>query len=381
MIGTSVIGDPVARAGGVLTIDLGAVAANWRLLTSRLRPGCRAAAVVKADAYGLGAAGVAPTLWNAGCRRFFVATLDEGLALRPIVPDAEIFVFNGPFPGTEADFLAAGLLPVLNSPQQVAGWAALAQPGLPLAAALHVDTGMSRLGLTMPEAAGLAADADLRRRVPLCLISSHLACADDPDLPMNRRQLLAFAAARRLFPGVEGSLAASSGIFLGQDYHADWVRPGAALYGLRPTPKSPNPMAPVVRLQGRILQVRDVDAGDTVGYGATHRATRRSRLATVAAGYADGLFRSLGNRGFAHVGDKRVPLVGRVSMDLVVFDVTGVGEDEVGPGRLIDLIGPANTADDVAAAAGTIGYEVLAALGRRFHRRYLGEADSSGGRT
>jgi alanine racemase len=367
--------DPDRHATAVLTIDLDAIVANWRTLAARLKPGARCAAVVKADAYGLGAAKVAPALQRAGCRRFVVATLDEGLALRPLLPGADILVLSGPFAGTEHDILAADLLPVLNSPEQVAAWAAFAKrAGRRLPAAVHVDTGMSRLGLSHSQAAALAEDSAALGNLDLRLVMSHLACADEPRHPMNRRQLDAFNAARALFPDIEGSLAASSGIFLGLDWHADWGRPGAALYGVQPTAEGPNPMVQVVRLEGRIIQLRDVDAGETVGYGATHRVSARSRLAIVAAGYADGIFRSLSNRGCGHLGENQVPLVGRVSMDLIIFDVTGLPDGVVHPGAMIDLIGPNNTVDQMARDAGTIGYEVLTALGRRYCRRYLGGA-------
>jgi alanine racemase len=361
------------RAGAVLTIDLDAIAANWRLLATTLRPGACCAAVVKADAYGLGAAKVAPVLAAAGCRRFVVATLDEGVALRPLLPQAEILVLSGPSAGTERDYSANDLVPVLNSPDQVERWTVAArQYERRLPCALHVDTGMARLGLSAAETRGLGADAATLAAIRPVLVMSHLACADEPDHPLNGQQLERFTAARAWFPGVEGSLAASSGIFLGEAWHADWVRPGAALYGIQPTAKGPNPMRPVVRLDGKIIQVRDVDAGDTVGYGATHCCPVRSRLAIVAAGYADGVFRSLGNRGYGCLGGVRVPLVGRVSMDLVIFDVGGVPAELAHPGALIELIGAGNTVDDVGRAAGTIGYEILTALGRRYHRVYRG---------
>lgn len=358
-----------ARAGAWLSVDLAAITDNWRRLSAQLRPGCRAAAVVKADAYGLGAAAVAPALLAAGCRRFFVATIDEGIELRPLLPGAEILVLNGPWPGGEDDFAAHDLIPVLNTPAQLAGWAAFADARR-LPSVLHVDTGMSRLGLAANEVAALGADRSLLERLGIILVMSHLACADEPENPMNRRQLAKFQAAAGHFPGIETSLAASSGLFLGPEWHGHWVRPGAALYGLRPSAGGTNPMAQVVRLQGRILQVRDVDAGDTVGYGATHRFARSGKLAIVAAGYADGLFRSLGNRGSGLLGGWRVPLVGRVSMDLIAFDVTATPPGEAREGGVINIIGPGNTADDVADAAGTIGYEVLTALGRRYHREY-----------
>jgi len=348
-----------ASPGAVLSVDLDAIAGNWLMIRSRLATGCRAAAVLKADGYGLGAIPIARALQRAGCTRFFVATLEEGIALRPAVPAAEIIVLNGVEASTVGQFRDHRLIPMLNSLPQVAAW------GDAGPCALHIDTGMSRLGITPEEAAALPPPPGL------LLISSHLACADEPDQPMNRRQLEDFAAIRPHFPGVAASLAASSGIFLGPDWHADWVRPGAALYGVNPTRGLANPMAQVVRLEAKILQIREIDQGRTVGYGATHKAGGKAKLATVAVGYADGIMRCLSNRGHGYVGDKRVPLVGRISMDLTVFDVTGVPDAALAPGSSIELIGSVNTIDDLAEAAGTIGYEILTSLGPRLHRRYL----------
>lgn len=371
--------DASAGAEAILTIDLDAIAANWRLLSERAAPSARCAAVIKADAYGLGAARVGPALARAGCGRFVVATLDEALSLRRALTSAEILVLSGPLPGAEREFAAAQVVPVLNSPEQVAAWAAMAKRhGKPTAAVLHVDTGMSRLGLSHRQALALAADADTLAAIDLKLVMSHLACADQPEHPMNRSQLLAFTAARALFPGVEGSLAASSGIFLGKDWHADWVRPGAALYGIRPFTEGPNPMVDVISLAGRILQVREIEAQASVSYGATYRASERRRLATVAVGYADGWFRTLSNRGWGLLDGRRVPLVGRVTMDLSIFDVTQVREGAARAGSFIELIGGGNPLDEVARAAGTIGYEVLTSLGKRFRRRYLEKCGGGG---
>jgi alanine racemase len=345
-------------ATAILTIDLDAVIANWRRLAERVRP-AECAAVVKADAYGLGALRVAPALYAAGCRTFFVATIDEGLSLRPLLPEARLLVLCGVMPGTADEFTAHHLIPVLNSLEQVEAWADRGE------AALHVDTGMARLGI---EPTGLARLGGFR---PV-MVMSHMACADEPGAAMNRAQLEAFGRVAAAFPGVPASLAASSAIFLGPEWHFHMVRPGAALYGLNPTAATPNPMGQVVRLQGKILQVRDVDSPMTVGYGASHRVARPGRIATVAAGYADGLFRTLGNRGHGFIGGEKVPVVGRVSMDLTTFDVSALAPEAVQPGAMIELIGPGHTVDDLAAEAGTIGYEVLTALGARYHRRYLG---------
>jgi len=361
----------IARASSLLTIDVDAVVANWRRVANLIAP-AEAAAVVKADCYGLGVAQIAPVLSAAGCRSFFVATLDEGIQLRRILPGGVIYVLGGPVGGGEADFAAHGLIPVLNSLAQITGWATFAKAGSAApAAALHLDTGMNRLGLEEAELERLAARPDVLASVRPILVMSHLACADDDTSPKNMEQLATFRRLSGQLPAMPRSLSASGGIFLGRDFRFDMARPGAALYGLNPIPGRPNPMAQVVRLQGKILQVRDVDSPMTVGYGASHRVVRRGKIATVAVGYADGWFRSLGNRGHGVIGGFKVPLVGRVSMDLTTFDVTDVPAPLIHPGALIDLIGPDITVDEVAAEAGTIGYEVLTALGRRHHRRWL----------
>ncbi|HTT79824.1 MAG TPA: alanine racemase [Stellaceae bacterium] len=356
--------DPAARAGAILDIDLGAIVANWRLLAQMAAP-AECAAVVKANAYGLGVAPVAAALAAAGCDRFFVATLDEGIALRRTLGRApEIAVFNGPLPGTAADFAEHALVPVLNHPGQIAEWESAAG-GHP--AMLHIDTGMARLGLTARDvAAFVAAPPRIRWRV----VMSHLACADQPAAAMNEAQRRRFATAAVLLPGVRLSLAASSGIFLGQRYHFDLVRPGAALCGVNPQPGGPNPLRQVVRLSAKILQVRQIDRGETVGYGAAHAMAAPGRVATVAVGYADGWLRSLSRRGGGTLAGRRVPLIGRVSMDLVTFDVSAVPEGLAQPGAMIELLGAGYGVDDAAADAGTIAYEILTALGARYHRIY-----------
>jgi alanine racemase len=370
------VSDAEARAGAILTIDLAAIAGNWRWLRDLVAPAA-CAAVVKANAYGLGADRVAPALRRAGCTTFFVATIDEGIALRRVLAadpgePAAIYVLNGLAPGTEGDFLAHALVPVLNCPGQTAAWTAEARRrARRLPAALHVDTGMARLGFPASELERLKADPHRLDGLEPVLAMSHLACADEPDHPMNDRQRRAFTAAFAEVPVAARSLANSSAIFLGADYHFDLSRPGAALYGVAPCADRPNPMSQVVRLQGRIVQVREIDHPASVGYGASYRARSRERIATVAVGYADGYSRALSNRGSGFVGETRVPLVGRVSMDLVTFDVTRLAEVDAQPGKMIDLIGPAYPVDAVAADAGTIGYEVLTALGGRYCRRYV----------
>ncbi|HZU89522.1 MAG TPA: alanine racemase [Stellaceae bacterium] len=359
-------GGPASRAGAILDIDLAAVAANWRFLSARVAP-AECAAVVKADAYGLGAYRLAPALAAAGCRRFFVATLDEGMALRGVLgPACEIAVFNGPFAGTVEEFVEHDLVPILNDPGQIALWRETTARCGPLPAMLHVDTGMTRLGLSMRE---FSACAEALRALPWRGLISHLACADEPLHPLNEVQRRRFRAARAALEA-PASLAASSGIFLGPAFHCDFVRPGAALYGVNPQPGNPNLMRPVVRLKGRILQIREIDGGQSVGYGAAWTAPAPARLATVAVGYADGWLRSFGRRGSGRLGGVRVPLVGRISMDLTVFDVTAVDPALARPGAFVTLLDEEYGVDAAAAAAGTIGYEILTSLGRRYHRVY-----------
>ncbi|WP_144764188.1 alanine racemase [Methylobacterium dankookense] len=364
-------GSAARRAGAILTIDLAAIAENYRFLRRQAgRATC--AAVVKADAYGLGAARVAPTLARAGCRDFFVAHLEEGIALRAILGRGpRIAILHGAPAGTETDCLAEDLVPVLNDLEQVAAWRALARRrGEVLPAILQVDTGMARFGLPRAGLDRLLAEPDGLAGLSLGLVMSHLACADAPDHPANADQRAAFASLRARLPGVPASLAASSGIFLGPEFQADLVRPGAALYGVNPQPGRPNPMRPVVRLQARILQLRDVAAGDGVGYGHAAVAHRPMRLAVVAAGYADGYLRSASGRGMAFAGPHPLAGVGRVSMDSLILDVTDVPPDAVPLGGFVDLIGPGHGVDALAEAAGTIGYEVLTSLGSRYHRIY-----------
>ena len=361
------------RAGAVLEIDLGAIVANWRFLTAKVAP-VSCAAVLKANAYGLGAERVGAALLAAGCRRFFVATLDEGIALRTALGHGpEIAVFNGPLPGTAGEFAAAGLIPVLNDPGQIEAWAALSDA---LAALVHVDSGFNRLGLS---AAEFTACAERLEAMVVAGLVSHLACADTPDHAHNDNQRRRFLAARQRLPRLKASLAASSGIFLGADFHFDEVRPGAALYGVNPVPGAANPMRPVIRASAKIIQIRKIDSGESVGYGAAHIMAGPGMLATVSIGYADGWLRSLSHRGCGWLAGRNVPLVGRVSMDLATFDVSGVPETELHPGNTIELIGPHYGVDDAAADAGTIGYEILTALGARYHRIYREPADAAVG--
>ena len=365
-----------AEAGGILTIDLAAIVENWRAL-GRITLPVECAAVVKGDGYGCGLEPVTQTLSKAGCRTFFVADVAEGRRVRALAPEATIYVLNGVMPGSARAFADDYLQPVINSTTELAEWDAfVAINSWRGGAALHVDTGMNRLGLTVDEAAAIAPRLQSESH-GFTLLMSQLACADVPDHTMNDQQIRLFREIRILYRGLASSLANSSGIFLGGTVYCDLVRPGVALYGVNPTPGRKNPMRPVVELKGRIIQVRAVGKGETVGYGATFAASRPSRIALVAVGYADGFLRSAGaSKGKSAaeviVAGRRCPIAGRVSMDLFAVDVTALPEGTVRRGDLATLIGDGMSIDDLAAAMGTVGYEVLTNLGRRYHRVYKG---------
>ncbi len=347
-------------AGAELTVDTGRIVANWRTVAATA--GVPAAAVVKADGYGLGAAPVAAALAAAGCRLFFVATLGEAVALRQSLPGPEIAVLGGLVAGAEPHLLAHRLTPVLNQRAEFARWRD-AGDGRP--AILHVDTGLNRLGLPMAEL-DAAAEAGLAWRA----VISHMVAAEDPAHPMNATQLMRFRAVTARLPGVPASLAASSGSFLGPDYAFDFVRPGAALYGVNPQPGRPNPLLCPLRLDARILQVRELAAGDSVGYGATFVARRPSRIATIPVGYADGFLRAGSSRAVLYLSGHPVPVVGRVSMDLITLDVTDLPPGLAVPGAAVEILGPARPPDQAGPELGSMAYEVLTSLGRRFPRRY-----------
>lgn len=353
-----------------LTIHLSAIVANYRLLQAQLGA-AECGAVVKADAYGLGVGPVASALAAAGCGKFFVASLEEGITLRQTLFHEKIYIFHGLEAGTEACFSRYNLTPVLNTLAQIkqlrdhAANTGLIQPAL-----LHIDTGMNRLGLSRREAEELAKNQDLLEGISLEYVISHLACADEPEHHKNARQLVAFEEMPPFLQLVPRSLCNSSGIFLGPKYHFELARPGAALYGITPSPLLPNPMQGVITLTSRILQVRDVDFPQTVGYGATYEAPAGSRIAVLPLGYADGYFRSLGNQGSCFMAGHILPVIGRISMDMITVDVTAVPEDKLYPGAEIEIIGTHRTVDMLAAQAGTIGYEVLTSLGKRYKRVY-----------
>ena len=352
-----------------LTIDLAAIAANYRQLAA-LAPGAECAGVVKADAYGLGVEPVAKALLAAGCRTFFVAHLNEGVKLRQIAPEARIFVLNGLPPRASGKFVESELLPVLGSLPEIQEWTAFCHAnGQKFPAAVHIDTGMNRLGLGKGDL--LRARALMEGFTP-ALAMSHFVSAEDALAPRNRRQIDGFEQARHILPAMPASLCNSAGIFLEDAPTLDLVRPGYALYGGNPTPGNDNPMQSVVSLTANILQVREVGPGESVGYNARWTAPSWRRLATIGLGYADGFPRSsscgpLGAE--VHVGGHLCPIVGRISMDLSIIDIT-----ETGPlqrGDKVEVLGPNISIDDLGGQAGTIGYEILTSLGKRYKRIYL----------
>ena len=356
------------ETGGTLTIDLGAIETNWRALAHRLLT-VECAAVVKANGYGLGLSQVTTTLAQAGCKTFFVADLAEARTVRSHAREATIYVLDGFTPDWGNGIIEINARPVINSTTELAEWDAfVGAHGWQGGAALQVDTGMHRLGIaprTQTENHGIA------------LLLSHLACAEISDHPLNAKQIQLFRELHRLYPSVPASLVNSSGIFLADSAHFDLARPGAALYGVNPTPGRPNPMQSVVELTGRILQLRSVARDDTIGYDAAWTAKRTTRVAIVALGYADGLLRAGSGTddhpgGAAIVAGKRCPIVGRISMDLICIDVTDLPDGAVRRGDLATLIGADIPLDDVAAGAGTIGYEILTRLGSRSHLVYRG---------
>ncbi|MDB5492157.1 MAG: alanine racemase [Micavibrio sp.] len=354
-------------AAALLDINLDAVADNIRLLQSRA-PKAAMAGVVKANAYGTGMEQVAKVHRSLGTNTFFVATLDEGIALRKVLGvGPEIGILGGLFHGAEGEYPAHDLMPVLNCLGDVERWT----EGRP--AILHIDTGMRRLGLDTKETERLKKDPSLVANLNTAIVMSHFACADEPGHPLTPEQFAKFNDILALFPKARKSLSNSAGIFVSADYHFDLVRPGMAVYGLNPTSGEPNPMKPVVQIKTRILQIRDALDGETVGYAASHTAKGVRRIATVALGYADGFLRSLSNRGKMFWRGQEVPIVGRVSMDLVTLDVTEVQGQPVA-GDWVEVLGAGQDADTLAAAAGTIGYEILTDLGNRYARSYSGKS-------
>lgn len=363
--GSGAVGAHTAAVNARLSVDLDALARNYALL--RAASGAAdCAAVVKANAYGLGVVPVTERLDAEGCRHFFVATLAEGLELREIVPRAAIHVFEGPLTGALEPFIDARLVPVLNSLEQIEWWAPTGRP-----AVLHVDTGMTRLGMSPAEVDALSRRRELLDDLVVDTVMTHLACADEPEHPLNREQLARFDVLRARLPAARTSVGNSAGALLGGAHAGDMIRPGIGLYGGNPFAARPSPVEPVATLLARIVQVQCVDSAQTVGYGATYDAGPGARIATVAFGYADGYPRCLGNRGTAHVAGRAVPVVGRVSMDLIGLDVSALPRGVARPGDYVELFGPNVPLEDVARAAETLNYELLVRLGRRVHREYV----------
>jgi alanine racemase len=368
----------LAGASGVLTIDLDALVANWRKLEKTAVP-AECAAVIKANAYGCGIEPVARALARAGCKTFFVATLDEAALARAAVPAATLYVLNGFIQNTGDTYAKLDARPVIGELNELAEWDVFCRrTGWAGGAAIHIDTGMQRLGLTLTDAQGLIPRINAGDH-GISLVMSHLACAESLHNQMNARQLAAFREVASLFAGVPASLANSSGIFLGSAFQFDMVRPGAALYGINPTPEADNPMQPVVELKARVLQIRNIERGETVGYGGIWTARRPTTLAIVAAGYADGYFRACGSSDGTRgaeviVAGKRCPVAGRISMDLMTVDITDIEKNAVRRGHLVTLIGEGITVDELAHHFGTIGYEVLTSLGSRYARVYKGDS-------
>jgi alanine racemase len=366
----------LATATGVLTVDLDAIIANWRKLEKTAVP-AECAGVVKADAYGCGAEQVARALSGAGCKTFFVATLDEARAVRAALPSAVLYVLDGFFQNSGDAYAKIDARPVIGDLNELAEWDVFCRrSGWAGGAAIHIDTGMNRLGLTITEAQGIVPRINAGDH-GITLVMSHLACAETLNHPLNGKQVVAFREIASLYSGVPSSLSNSSGVYLGAQFQFDMVRPGAALYGVNPTPEADNPMQPVVELKARIVQIRNVERGEGVGYGSTWTARRPTRLAIVSAGYADGYFRAAsandGTRGAeVVVAGKRCPIAGRISMDLIAVDVTDLPNSAVRRGHMVTLIGEGITVDELAHHFGTIGYEVLTSLGRRYTRVYKG---------
>lgn len=356
-----------------LTVRLGALAANYRTF-QRLSGNASVAGVVKADGYGCGALEAAKTLRAAGCDTFFVARLSEGIAVRSVISDARIFVLDGVQQQTVPAFVSHKLTPVLNSLDEIALWSDAAQSArTEYDAAIHFDTGMNRLGLPHEELNTLANELNSRLGgIRIALLMSHLACADDSESDMNREQFARFKSALARLPAAPASLASSGGVLLGKDYAFDMVRPGIGLYGGNPQVSGkPNPFETVALMTGKILQLRRVDSGGSVGYGATFRIGRDTTLATVALGYADGLMRALSNNGFGAIAGHRAPIAGRVSMDLVTLDVTDVPTSALKVGADVEFFGDTISLEDAAATANTANYELLTSLGPRIPRRYV----------
>lgn len=371
---------PESNGQPVLTIDLAALKANYLYLRGQA---CRAktAGVVKAGGYGCGATEVARALKEVGCDLLFVANTDEGRELREHrdLANIAICVLNGCQKSEEEIFQYNKLIPILNSLDDYKRWMSLRTGrGSPPPFALHFDTGMNRLGMSLEDTATIIGDSHFRP-APIVFAMSHLTSADTPASDHNRQQAEAFTVAvsklRKIHLGLPLSLANSAGIFLGPDYCLDIVRPGIALYGGQPISGRRLPLSPVAHLHAPVLQVRNIEKGESVGYGQSYIAARKSRIATLPLGYADGILSGTGNNGYGFINGARAPMVGRISMDLITIDVTDFPEENVRPGTYVEILGENVTIDQLGAASGSFGYEILTGLGNRYRRRHINQPD------
>ncbi|MCK6417983.1 MAG: alanine racemase [Alphaproteobacteria bacterium] len=362
------------KSAGILTIDLGALRANYDIIGARLKPGCRAGAVVKADAYGLGAEPVVRALYDHGCRDFFVSSVAEALRIRPAAPQAQIVILNGYYASQADAYVQQNLTPALGSFIEIKNYRALGEKtGRALPAWLSFNVRMNRLGLGAVEEEELRQNPDMLQGIDVRAVMGHFACAEIKDHPMTQEQYAAFLKIAATYPDAAKSLSNSSGLFRSVDYQFDIVRPGMALYGLNPIPEAENPMRPVVRLDVPVIRMRVVYAGAHVGYGATYQFAQDTPLATVSAGYADGLFWALSNRGALYWKGIRCPMRGRVSMDLTTVDLSDVPSDQrPKPGDMMEVLGPHQSPEQLGRDGGSFDYEVLTSLGPRYERRYIG---------
>ena len=352
---------PVPR----LVIDLAAIQRNYAKLQT-LAGDAEVGAVIKADAYGLGVQKIVPALSQAGCQNFYAANASEGVQIRQALAgqNANIFSFSGFWPDDLNELRQHALYPVICELSQLENLRDIA-PDMPFA--IQFDTGMNRLGLEADETEILTSNPDLLDGLKVKQIISHLACADERDHPMNARQLSAFSKIRSVFPKIPASFSNSAASLLGTDFHYDILRPGIALFGGNPAPENPNPFEPAIHIEAPILQIRDLKPGDMVGYGASWKADRKLRLATLALGYADGIMRSCQQGGFGRIGKTKTPIVGRISMDMLTVDISDIDHD-IQLGDRVTFLGP--DLDGLADKAQTISYELLVRLGPRLQRVY-----------
>ena len=358
----------------VLSINLAALKENYKLLDRMSAAACETACCVKASAYGLGAKRAVPALYDAGARSFFIATIEEGVELRNLLPAARLFILNGFSHKDGKKYIEHHLIPVLNDLSEIKAYQALAQQTEEkLPAIIHFDTGMSRLGLDREDTRALIAEKSFMSGLHILYVMTHFASAEEQDNPLNQKQKQTFDEIAAHFPDAQKCLSNSGGIFLGQGYHNDLTRAGIALYGGAPMDAKPNPMNPVVTLEAPILQNRSVKKGDGIGYNSTYTFDKDGHVAVLGFGYADGFLRSLSNSGNLYWNGKPLPIRGRVSMDLTICDITHLPENErPQKGNMLEIIGENQPIDQIAKSAGTISYEILTALGNRYIRNYIG---------